>query len=179
MRSVPAGYQIGRPRPHELASLPAIEVEAAAVFPREDLTLEARGRGLPLSFFEEVASAGSLWGARTIEPAAPVGFAAVMMLDGTPHLYEMDVLPEHGRRGLGRALVLHVARWARVSGFVSVTLTTFRHLSWNAPFYASVGFAEIPDPQLGSELRAAMAEEAGRGLASSKRVAMRLALVPA
>ena len=65
-RLVPAGYQIGAPRAYELAELPAIEVEAAALFPREDLAPEMREEGLPLSFFEEVASAGRLWVARTV-----------------------------------------------------------------------------------------------------------------
>ena len=173
--SSPGGYEIGRPRPRELAALPAIEVEAAAIFPPEDVAPEMRQDGLPVSFFEEAASAGRLWVARTLEPAVPVGFAAVILLDGSAHLYEMDVLPAHARRGLGRALVEHVAQWARGSQYPRLTLTTFRHLPWNAPFYASIGFSEIDERELGPELRAAMAEEAAHGLDPRNRVAMRLA----
>ena len=173
---VPAGYQIGSPRPEELSDLSAIEVAAAAMFSPEDLAPGLSEEGLPPSFFEQASSRGHLWVARTLEQARPVGFAAVILLDGSAHLHEMDVLPAHGRLGLGRALVLHVARWAQASRFGSLTLTTFRHILWNAPFYASIGFVEIADRDLGPELRAALAKEAEHGLDPSKRVAMRLDL---
>ena len=174
MAMAPLGYEIGTPRDHELADLSGIELAAAALFPLADLAPNLRQKGLPLSFFENALSAGRLWVARTVAPAAPVGFAAVLLLDGSAHLHQMDVLPGHGRRGIGRALVHHVAEWSHASGFDTLTLTTFRHLPWNAPFYASVGFAEITDRNLGPELREAMAKEAENGLDSSKRVAMRL-----
>jgi len=176
MEILPAGYEIGTPRPHELADLPGIELAAAAMFPPEYLAPELREKGLPLSFFEDASSEGRLWVARMVEPPAPIGFAAVVLLDGSAHLHEMDVLPAHGRRGVGRALVLHVAQWARASGFASLTLTTFRHLPWNAPFYASVGFGEIAGRDLGPQFRAAMAKEVEHGLDPRKRVAMRLDL---
>lgn len=174
MALAPLGYEIGPPREHELADLAGIEVAAAAMFPLEDLAPDRREKGLPLAFFATVASAGRLWVARKLDPATPVGFAAVILLDGSAHLYEMDVLPGHGRRGVGRALVHHVAEWSRASGFETLTLTTFRHLPWNAPFYASVGFAEIPERDRGPELREALAKEATNGFDPSKRVAMRL-----
>jgi GNAT superfamily N-acetyltransferase len=176
MAIVPVGYEIASPRPHELADLSGIEVAAAAMFPPEDLAPDLREKGLPLSFFEHASSAGRLWVARTVESAEPVGFAVAVILDELAHLHEMDVLPDHGRRGIGRALVLHVAQWAQASGFASLTLTTFRHLPWNAPFYASVGFGEIADRDLGPQLRAAMAKEVEHGLDPSRRVAMRLDL---
>ena len=176
MTIVPVGYEIATPRSHELARLSAIEIAAAAMFPPEDVAPKLREKGLPLSFFEQASSAGRLWVVRMVEPAAPVGFAVVILLDGSAHLYEMDVLPAHGRRGIGRALLLHVARWAHARGFAFLTLTTFRHLPWNAPFYASVGFAEIGDRDLGPQLREAMAKEVEHGLDPSKRVAMRLDL---
>lgn len=176
MKGIPAGYQIGRPQAHELAALPGIEVAAAEIFPPEDLAPELREAGLPKGFFQQASSEGRLWVARRLEPAAPVGFAATILLDGSVHLHEMDVLPEHAGRGLGRALLRQVAEGARALGFVAMTLTTFRHLPWNGPFYASAGFWEIAEPDLGPELRAAMAKEAENGLDPSKRMAMRLAL---
>jgi GNAT superfamily N-acetyltransferase len=66
-----------------------------------------------------------------------------MIIDRSAHLHEIDVLPEHGRKGLGRALVLRVAEWARANGYPSATVTTFRNLPWNTPSYASVGFVEV------------------------------------
>jgi GNAT superfamily N-acetyltransferase len=99
-----------------------------------------------------------------------------MLLDGSAHLHEMDVLPDHGRRGLGGALVERIARWARDAGFRTLTLTTFRHLAWNAPFYTRLGFEEIPAAEIGPELRDALDEEAAAGLDPGKRLAMRRTL---
>jgi GNAT superfamily N-acetyltransferase len=176
MAGAPAGYEIGAARAHELAVLPRIEAEAATIFSHLDLPPEPGASGLPLSSFEAASSAGRLWVARVIEPPAPVGFALATLVDGSAHLHEMDVLPAHGRKGIGRHLVLHVEEWARSQGFGSLTLTTFRHLSWNGPFYSSLGFSEIADRDLGPELRAAMEAEAREGLDRRKRVAMRLEL---
>ena len=66
--------------------------------------------------------------------------------------------------------------WARGAGRERVVLTTFRHLRWNAPFYAKLGFAEIPRARQGPALRAVLAAEAASGLDPAKRVAMGLAL---
>ncbi len=176
MPVIPAGYEIGRPRRDDLPSLPAIEIAAAALFPAEDLAPALQAESDPPSFFEQAFSAGRLWVARTLEPATPVGFAAVTLLDRQAHLQEIDVLPEHGRQGLGRALVVHVIQWARAMDFRFLTLTTFRHLAWNGPFYASFGFAEIPAPDLGPQIRISLEEDTRMGLDPSKRIAMRLEL---
>jgi GNAT superfamily N-acetyltransferase len=173
---IPVGYQLGPPHAYELAYLPRIETEAASVFPVEDLAPELREEGLSISFFEKASAAGRVWVVRTLVPPAPVGFAAVTLVDASAHLFEMDVVPAHAGRGLGRALVAEVAEWARLEGFSSVTLTTFRHLPWNAPFYAGLGFSEVPAAELGPELRAALVEEAKHGLDPVKRVAMKLSL---
>jgi len=176
MSNLPAGYQIDRPLLDEVALLPEIEVAAAALFPPEDLAPELRQAGLSLSFLRESNSEGRLWIARSEEVDAPVGFAVAKLLDASAHLYELSVLPSHGRRGIGRALVLAVAEWAREAGHTSLTLTTFRHLPWNAPFYRGLGFREIRDHCIGPELRAALSEEADHGLDPEKRVAMELEL---
>jgi GNAT superfamily N-acetyltransferase len=173
---IPTGYELGPPLRDELAQLPRIELEAASVFPVEDLALELREECLSVSFFEKASAAGRVWVVRTLVPSAPVGFAVVTLMDGSAHLFEMDVIPAHARRGLGRVLVLKVAEWARLERFPSVTLTTFRHLPWNGPFYASLGFSEVPDAELGPELRAALVEEAKHGLDPHKRVPMKLNL---
>jgi len=174
---IPPGYEVGHAHRHELSKLAAIEIAAAAIFPPEDLTPEARAEADPASFFDEAFSAGRLWVTRSLDPPAPVGFAAAVVLDGSAHLQEMDVLPEHGRQGLGRELVVQVASWARTTSFASLTLTTFRHLPWNAPFYSSLGFLEVSDDDLSPELRAALASEVADGLDPTKRVAMRLELI--
>lgn len=174
-RQIPPGYSIGLARSDEVAHLPAIEKMSGDLFPLEDLPRVLREHGgLPLSFFEEARLARRLWVARPPERADPVGFAAVILLDASAHLHQLSVVPAHGRQGLGRALVLAAARWAWQEGFASLTLTTFRHLAFNGPFYASLGFEPLPVVLQGPEIRAALAREAENGLDPEKRVAMRL-----
>jgi GNAT superfamily N-acetyltransferase len=74
-----------------------------------------------------------------------VGVACVEVVDGAAHIWQLSVHPEAGRRGRGRALVRTVCDWATVKGLPAVTLTTFRDVPWNGPFYARLGFREVED----------------------------------
>lgn len=103
-----------------------------------------------------------------------VGFAQVELIErDTAHLEEIDVDPGHGRRGLGRKLVLQVCDWAAGNGYASVTLTTFRDIPWNMPFYARLGFEIVPRTQLSQALSAIVEDETRRGLDPARRVVMR------
>ena len=103
-----------------------------------------------------------------------MGFAHVVVLEpAVAHLEEIDVLPEHGRRGLGSRLVMAVCDWAESAGYRSVTLTTFRDVPWNMPFYARLGFEVIPPEALSPALQSVVRDETRRGLDPTRRVAMR------
>jgi predicted N-acetyltransferase YhbS len=104
---------------------------------------------------------------------APVGFAVASICGRRVHLDELDVLPAHGRKGIGSALVEAVEDYALNSGCLEITLTTFRDVPWNAPFYTRVGFEVIPDQELGAELVRRLSDEAALGLERSRRLAMR------
>jgi len=57
---------------------------------------------------------------------SPVGFAHVEVIEpGAVHLEEIDVHPDHGRRGLGTKLIRHVCHWAASHGFEAVTVDNF------------------------------------------------------
>ncbi len=73
----------------------------------------------------------------------PEGFVCVELVDGIPHIWQLAVDPDHGRRGLGRALVRATCDWARSEGFDAITLTTYRDVPWNRPFYESLGFVVL------------------------------------
>ena len=108
----------------------------------------------------------------------PAGFVCVELVDGVPHIWQLAVHPDCGRRGLGRALVEAACRRARAEGFAAITLTTFRDVHWNGPFYRSLGF--IPTDDLTPGLAAIRAHERTIGDDDfGPRVAMRLALEPA
>lgn len=73
------------------------------------------------------------------------GFACVDAVDGAAHLWQLSVVPSLGRRGTGTALVGAVCDWASSNGYPAVTLTTFRDVPWNAPFYSRLGFRVLDD----------------------------------
>ena len=78
------------------------------------------------------------------DPAA--GFACVGIVDGSAHLWQLSVHPSESRRGRGTALVAAVCDWAASNGYRGVTLTTFRDVPWNGPFYRGLGFHPLDDP---------------------------------
>ena len=65
-----------------------------------------------------------------------------------------------------------VCDWAGERGYAEITLTTFRAVAWNMPFYARLGFEEITASELRPALAAVVLEEATRGLDPDVRVVM-------
>jgi GNAT superfamily N-acetyltransferase len=164
-------YTITPARPKDLAVLPAIELAAARL-----LIGHAPESVLNETTTDEVLktaqSHGHLWVA--LADDVPVGFAHIEVIEPTvAHLEEIDVHPQHGRRGLGTKLVRAICAWAIAAGYQSVTLTTFRDVPWNMPFYARLGFEVIPSDALSPALRWVVQDETRRGLDPTRRVAMR------
>lgn len=79
----------------------------------------------------------------------PVAFAAVIELDGHPHLEQISVHVDHGRQGLGSLLLSEVMRRSGPG----LTLITFRDVPWNGLWYLRHGFAEFPESAWGPQLR--------------------------
>jgi len=154
-----------------LDQLPAIERAAATRF-GDSLPESVLSHVTPVDNLAAAQPAGLLWVA--LETAgAPVGFAVASISGRRVHLDELDVLPAHGRKGIGSALVEAVEDYALKSDCTEITLTTFRDVPWNAPFYARVGFDLIPEQQLDAELLRRLSDEFALGLERSSRMAMR------
>ena len=102
----------------------------------------------------------------------PVGFALVGEVDGHAHLMEMDVDPDHGRRGIGAALLEAACDEAARRGYAAMTLTTLRDIPWNAPFYNRREFSELDEAQWGNELRGIIERERMLGFPMRLRVVM-------
>lgn len=167
---------IGPARPADVAALPAIELAAARLL-EGHAPPSVLAETTDAAEFRAALSDGRLWVAR--DGDAPVGFALVELLPRQrAHLEEVDVLPSHGRRGLGAALVRAVCEWAERRGCVEITLTTFREVPWNMPFYAKLGFVEIAEVELDAKLEEIVRDEEARGLARERRVVMRRTLHP-
>ena len=166
-------YRIITARPADLPLLPAIELAAARLLvgqAPESVLLEITSQ----EDFGDARQHGQLWVA--LADDLPVGFAHVNVLEpGIAHLDEIDVHPDHGRKGLGTQLVMAVCEWAARSGKRAVTLCTFRDVAWNMPFYERLGFEVIPAHERTLALRAVVEDETRRGLDPNRRVTMRRA----
>lgn len=165
------GYHIRAARPDDLHSLPDIERQAGKLFAEAGLGSLFMTDVMALEDLRAYSEAGRLWVAVT-EDDTPVGFACTSIFEGQAHLNEVDVHPDHGRRGIGRALVECVCAWACERGLPAITLTTQRNVPWNAPFYARLGFSVLDPAAWTDDLRAVMAHEAALGLDMKERVVM-------
>lgn len=167
-------YSIRRARPADLPLLPAIERAAARLLVGHapDSVLDETST---LSELEAVCAIGHLWVAVMSDGSElPIGFAHVLVLEpSVVHLHEIDVHPVYGRRGVGTALVKTVCAWAAAEGFRAVTLSTFRDVPFNMPFYASLGFAEVGAEELTPTLASIAENWRGRGVDIDRRVIMR------
>lgn len=129
-----------------------------------------------------VAQVGARDGGRDGDGLVVAGYVIVDVLDRpdtgsgegrSAHIAQVSVDPRFAGRGLGAQLVDHVAAHARQEGLDAVTLTTFRDVPWNAPYYQRRGFRMLGDDELGPGLRRVRDDEAALGLEPAVRVCMR------
>ena len=164
-------YEIRLAEPHEFRSFGAIEIAAAALFADAGLPEIASHEPTDIEFIEASARAGAVFVVSS--DCKPVGFILAAPLDRHLHIYELSVHPAHGKRGLGRNLVEAVCNHAKAEGFAAVTLSTFRDIPWNGPFYTSCGFREVPRHEWTPALLLAHYREEDLGLPIERRCFMR------
>lgn len=159
----------------ELPLLQAIGVAAGRRFAEVGLDAVAADPPHELAALEAWCKAGRAW-VSTDRDGHPVGFAVADLVDGTAHLEELSVLPEMNGKGHGMALLRAVESWARRKGFPSVTLTTFRDVPFNRPFYEHRGYRVLAEEAWTPGLVERRAEETAAGLDPDQRVVMAKAL---
>ncbi len=151
-------------RPEELSLLPEIERASGEIFRDIGMPEIADDDVLPV----ETLALHHVWVAADPDPVA---FIVVAALDGAAHIEQLSVHPSHARRGIGRRLIDHVEAWATEQGLSALTLTTFRDVPWNGPYYERLGFRVLPELTPG--LAVVVAEETARGLDPATRVCLR------
>jgi len=167
-------YSIVAASPEHVPFLPAIERSAASLF-GDSVPAALLEVTTPVSVLIAAQREGMLWVALGPDDE-PVGFARAEASDARVHVAELDVHPAHGRRGVGTALVRAVEEWARSGSSTEITLTTYRDVPWNAPFYLGLGFEVVPESDWDAELRCRFEQEAGIDSEQAKRVVMRMSL---
>lgn len=86
-----------------------------------------------------------------------VGVIAALPKDDTMYIAEISVLEEHNRKGVGGMLLNAVFDWARErvaqtgDKVARVSLTCYKDVPWNGPWYRRKGFVEVDAESLGIE----------------------------
>jgi len=167
-------YAIRLAEPDDIPSLASVERRAVRLFDgwtgETGLTPETLETVSSVEELDGARQAGHLWVATSRDEI--VGFAQAMILDGVAHLDEIDVVPEHMRKGVGSRLIEAVCQWAGNAGYSKITLSTFRDVPWNRPFYESRGFRVVDPGGLPPQHRDLVAKEHSRGLRADLRVIM-------
>lgn len=160
-------------RPATAADAPALRaIERAAGEPFRAIGLDvvADDELPPVAVLAAYATAGRAFVA-VREGGTPVGYLLTEIVDGCAHVEQVSVLPRMRGRRIGEALIEHLARWARDRGLPALTLTTYRDVPWNGPYWVRLGFRELVGLPPG--LRAIRDAETARGLDVWPRLAMR------
>jgi GNAT superfamily N-acetyltransferase len=149
-------------------------IERAAGRPFRDLGMPEIADDEPLTVEElaEYQRGGRAWVA-VDDADRPMAYLIAEAVDGCVHVEQVSVHPDFARRGVGRALLDHVAGVAVADRVPAVTLTTFAEVPWNAPYYQRCGFRVLADDELTPGLRAIRDREAAHGLDRWPRVCMR------
>jgi len=151
----------------DLTQLAAVEDAADQMFVERFGTLDWP----PAASGEERAAEPGILLVAVDDDGLVVGFTHALDLAGHWHLEQIAVHPQHGRRGIGAALLEAMPDALAARGARQVTLRTFADVPWNAPFYARHGYVVL-DP-LPDHLHPLAETEERMGVTSlGRRVAM-------
>ena len=159
----------------EAKLLPEVERSASKAFLAiPGLAFVADGRLTSAVEHERYIGLGTSWVARVNSQC--LGFVCAERFGSDLHVWELSVHADAQRHGIGAGLMAHVIRHAQKEGLESVTLTTFRSVAFNAPFYERFGFVCIEGDARAQDVRlqSALLAEAAHGFPAESRCAMRL-----
>jgi len=156
-------------RLEDAEAMPAIEARAGRMFEGVE-GLPAIAGQVPLERLRRYIRKGHCLVAH--QEGTIIGFIVTEPFGRELHVWKFDVDPDHQRRGIGAGLLRAAMIDARNSGFRAITLTTFRDVPWNAPFYERLGFQEVTALDAHPRLAGELALEADHGLPAERRCAM-------
>ena len=164
-------FSIRLAREADAEHLPAIELAAGALFRTiEGLADVAGVHAVPADEQRRLIRQGHSLVAES--DGRIVGFLSTFRNRRELGVREFGVHPDVQRRGIGSVLLRALEIDARNAGFAAITLTTFRDVPWNAPFYARHGYETVADLDAHPRLREELEQEARHGLPRERRCAM-------
>jgi GNAT superfamily N-acetyltransferase len=164
--------RIRPPGRDELQTLRSIERDAGRAFAAIGMAEIAADEPPSLVELEPFRANGRAWVAVDAQDR-PIAYLLSSVVDGCAHIDQVSVASAHARRGLGAALIEHLAAIARAEGRPALTLTAFRDVPWNAPYYERLGFVVVEPAHQGPELAAIVRRESATIPSNARRVAMR------
>lgn len=154
----------------DLADLATLEVEAGQIFRSVGMP-EVAEHASDMNALRNSQKLGRIWIAEV--NAGIAGYIVATVVDGNAHIEQVSVSPAHARQGVGRQLIGHIESWGRDYDLPASTLTTFRDVPWNGPYYRRLGYRMLAVSEIGTELAAAIEHEASLpGIDGSLRCAM-------
>jgi len=165
-------FKIRLARVDDLLPIREIERAAGSLFRETEFSFVADDEPMSIDVLHEYQSAGHIRVAIDGHDQ-PIGFAVTCIIDGAVHLHEMSIHPAYGRKGVGKQLIQTVCKWAKATGLPAMTLSTFRDIPWNAPYYARLGFRILEEEELTDGLREIRTHELRLGLPIDRRICMR------
>ncbi|WP_248732759.1 GNAT family N-acetyltransferase [Pseudomonas sp. MWU13-2517] len=158
--------------PQDAELLNAIETSAAQAFRAIDnLSWLADSPPMAVERHRQLIALSTCWVALDTENR-PQGFLSAEHHGDDLHILELSVRQSMQGQGLGLSLVEAAKDYARSKRLRFVTLTTFKNVPWNAPFYSRIGFKAATRADLDQRLAAILNEEYTHGFAPGDRCAM-------
>ncbi len=168
---LPEDYAIRAYMPHDAIPLAAVEVRASGLFAEFGFpTLVPDPPTAPEAFHSFASAYETFVAEHALQ--GPAGYAVLHPLGNFLHLRELAVHPDHGRRGIGAALLHMAVAKAMEDGRAGVSLSTFRDLPFNERFYAAHGFVECPLEEAPHPLARQFYSEVPPGIAPEVRLLM-------
>lgn len=158
-------------RLHELPLLSALEKAGDVHFRAVGMDRVADSPAPEPSVYEAAHHAGRLLVA-VDHRDRPIGFVRVELVDTVPHVEQVSVHPDRAGWGIGAALLAAAEDWARARAHDRITLTTFRDVAWDGPYYTRLGWRLLPEALWGPELTDVRLHERALGLDEWPRQAM-------
>ena len=166
-----ADWHLRLARPGDAEQMPAIEARAGRLFDTiEGLAGLSDRHTVAVERLQRYIRKGHCLVVHVGERMA--GWLASEPFGRELHIWEFNVDPDFQQQGIGAGLLRACLIDAANSGFKAVTLTTFRDVPWNAPFYRRLGFDEVTALDAHPRLAGELAVEVDQGLPPDRRCAM-------